>query len=76
MGDGRAEGSSERGDRGQAAISPMPDISAMHICLFESSQLEGFYVEDSLYLENCVNFLKYPVERLHIPDPLVPCLVM
>ena len=76
MGDGRAEGSSIRGDRGQAAVSLMPDISAMHICLFESSQLEGFYVEDSLYLENRVNFLKYPVERLHIPDPLVPRLVM
>ena len=76
MGDGRAEGSSIRGDRGQAAISLMPDISAMHNCLFESSQLEGFYVEDSLYLENRVNFLKYPVERLHIPDPLVPRLVM
>ena len=58
-GDGRAEGSSAVGDGGQAAISLIPDISGMHVCLFESSQLEGFYIEDSLYLENCVNSLRY-----------------
>ena len=76
MGDGRAEGSSAIGEGGQAATSLIPDVSGMHVCLSEISQLEGFYVEDSLYLENCVNSLRYPVGRLHIPDPSVSCLVM
>ena len=46
---GRAEGSPAVGDGGQAAISLMPDIDGMHVCIFESSQLEGLYVEDLLY---------------------------
>ena len=41
VGDGRAEGSSATGDGGQAAISLTPDVGEMHICIFESSQLEG-----------------------------------
>ena len=49
VGDGRAEGESAMGDGGQAAISLMPDIDGMHVCIFESSQLEGLYVEDLLY---------------------------
>ena len=49
MGDGRAERLSAIGDAGQAAISLMPDIDGMHVCIFESSQLEGLYVEDLLY---------------------------
>ena len=51
MGDGRAEGSSATGDRGQAAISLMPDIDGMHVHIFESSQLEGSYAGDLLYLK-------------------------
>ena len=57
MGDGRAEGSSAKGDGRQAAVSLMPDIdgtvptrSQMHVRIFESSQLEGSCVGDLLYL--------------------------
>ena len=46
VGDGRAEGSSAIGDGGQAAISLMPDIDGMHVCIFESSQFEGSCVKD------------------------------
>ena len=49
MGDGRAEGSSAIGDGGQAAISLTPDIDGTHVCIFESSQLEGWCVGDLLY---------------------------
>ena len=49
MGDGRAEGSSAIGDDGgQAAVSLMPDVDGTHVHIFESSQLEGSYVEDLL----------------------------
>ena len=50
MGDGRAEESSAIGDRGQAAISLMPDVDGTHVCIFESSQLECSYVGDLLYM--------------------------
>jgi len=40
VGDGRAEGSSAIGDGGQAAISLMPHIDGIHVCIFESLQLE------------------------------------
>ena len=66
MGDGRAEGSSTIGDRGQAAISLMPDVDGVHIRIFESLQLEGSYVGDLLY--GYVYPLKGnqdPVPRLH-----------
>ena len=46
MEDGRAEGSSAIGDGGQAAISLMPDVDGLHVCIFEISQLEGSYVGD------------------------------
>ena len=46
MGDGIAKGSSAIGDGGQAAVSFMHDIDGMHICIFESLQLEGSYVGD------------------------------
>ena len=49
MGDGRAEGSSAIGDRGQAAISFTPDIDGTQVCIFESSQVEGLYVGDLLF---------------------------
>ena len=49
MGNGRAEGSSATGDRGQAAISLIPDTDGTHVCIFESSQLEGLHVGDLLY---------------------------
>ena len=44
MGNGRAEGLSVIGDRGQAAISLTPDADGMHVRIFESSQLEGSFV--------------------------------
>ena len=49
MGDGRAEGSSATGDRGQAAISLTPEVDGTCVRIFESSQLEGSYVGDLLY---------------------------
>ena len=48
MGDCRAEGSSAKGDKGQAAVSLMPDVDGMHVCIFESSQLEDLYVGELL----------------------------
>ena len=36
----------------QAAISLTPDVNAMHVHIFESSQLEGSYVGDLLI---CLN---------------------
>ena len=54
MGDGRTEGLSAIGDGGQAAISLTPDIDGMHVRIFESSQLEGSYVGDLLYLNSGV----------------------
>ena len=41
MGDGRVEGSSAIGDGRQSAVSLMPDVDEIHICIFESSQFEG-----------------------------------
>ena len=35
---------------GQAAISFMPDVDEAHVCILESSQLEGLYVEDLVYM--------------------------
>ena len=65
-GDGAAEGSSARGDGGQAARSLTPDVDGsllehkLHVCIFESSKLEGSYVGGSssflLY-----SILSYPV---------------
>ena len=49
MGDGRAEGSSAMGDRGQVAASLTPDADGTHIHIFESSQLEGSYIGHLLY---------------------------
>ena len=49
VGDGRAEGLSAVGDGGQAAISLMPDVDGTHICIFESSRLEGSYIWDLLF---------------------------
>ena len=48
VGDGRVEGSPAIGDRGRAAISLMPDIGGLHVCIFESLQLEAMYVGDLL----------------------------
>ena len=59
MGDGRAEGQSAIGDRGQAAISLTPDVDGTHICIFESSQLESSCVGDLIVMESyclSVNF--------------------
>ena len=48
VGDCRAEGSSATGDKGQAAVLLMPDVDGMHVCIFESSQLEDSYVGELL----------------------------
>ena len=48
VGDGRAEGPSAVGDGGYAAVSFMPDIDEMNLCIFESLQLEGSYGGDLL----------------------------
>ena len=48
MGDGRAERSSARVDEAQATISPKPEAEGTHVGIFESSQLEGSYIEDLL----------------------------
>ena len=48
VGDGRAEGLSARGDGGQAAVSLMPDVDGMHVCISGSLQLEGLYIGDLL----------------------------
>ena len=47
MQEGRGEGSSSLGDGGRPAV--IPDIDRMHVCIFESSQLDGLYVGDLLY---------------------------
>ena len=41
MRDGRAEGSSAGGDRGQNATAVTPDFDGTHVCILESSHLEG-----------------------------------
>ena len=46
MGDGRAEGLLAKGDRGQAAISLMPDVHRRLVHIFESLQLESSYIGD------------------------------
>ena len=48
MEDGKAEGSSAIGDRGQAAVSLTADSDGKHIYIVESSQLEDSYVGDLL----------------------------
>ena len=50
MGDGRAEGKSVIRDGGQFATSLTPDIDETRVRIFESSQLEGSYVGDFLYI--------------------------
>ena len=68
MGGGRAEGSSAIGDGGQASVSFMHDIDGRHICIFESSQLEGSYVGDLLYT-HCKIFKN---RKLYTPIPSAP----
>ena len=55
MGDGGAEGSSAIGDGGQAAISFTPEVDGTGSGSFLKSeahlQLEGLYVEGSLYIK-------------------------
>ena len=46
MRDGRAEGSSAGGDRGQNATAVTPDFDGTHVCILESFQLEGLHVGD------------------------------
>ena len=49
MGDDRAERSSARGAGGQAAVSLTPDLDGKHVHIFESLQLGGWCVGDSLH---------------------------
>ena len=49
MEDDRAEESSAIEDGGQTTISLMPDVIGIHVCIFESSQLEDSYVGNLLY---------------------------
>ena len=70
MGDGRAEGLSATGDRGQAAISLTRDTEGTHIRILESSQLEGSYVGDLLTFANysqlqCMLYIRSP-ELIHL----------
>ena len=51
MRDGKAEGLSVTGNGRQAAISLTPGIDGMHSRISESSQLEGLYVGDLLYMK-------------------------
>ena len=64
MGDGTADGLSAIG--GRAVISLMPDVDGTHVRTFESSQLEGLYVGDLLYLLN--NSSSFPPPSLR-PGP-------
>ena len=48
MGDGRAEGCQQK-ETGPAAVSLTSDIDGMHVCIFESSQIEGLFVGNLLY---------------------------
>ena len=50
-GDGRAEGPSAIGDRGQAAVPPMPVVDGARVCISESSKLEVSYVGGLLCLD-------------------------
>ena len=51
MGDGRAEGLSAIEMEGKL-VSLTPDADGTYIHIFESSQLEGLYVGDLLYLSS------------------------
>ena len=57
VGDGRAEGLSRIGDRGQAAVSLTPDVDGMHVYIFGSLQLEGLYVGDFLKASYSKDFI-------------------
>ena len=59
VGDGRAEGSSAVRDGGQAAISLTPDVDVTHVRIFESSQLEGSYVGDLVYIKHSLKEKRY-----------------
>ena len=48
VGDAGTEASSAIRNRGQAAVSLMPDFDGMHIHIFESLQLEGSHIGDLL----------------------------
>ena len=80
MEDGRAEGSSTIGDGGQAAVSLTAD--GMHICTFESSQLEGMCVGDLLYFVyssfvfEVLFFLRYDITMIFHGDQRVVSLLV
>ena len=43
MGNDRPEGLSAIGNRGQAAVSLMPDVDGTHVCILQSQQFECLY---------------------------------
>ena len=50
MGGGRAEGWSAIGDGGQSQISLLAGADGTHLRIFESSQLDGVYGGELLYI--------------------------
>lgn len=66
--DGRVKGSSAIGGGGQATVSLMPDVDGMHICTFESSQLEGSYVGDLLHCSNPLPTSPIPLSPFSSPS--------
>ena len=68
MGDGKAEGSSAIGDRGQAAVSLTADSDGKHIYIFGSSQLEDSYVGDSLNTVILRDFHSGQVDNTRTPN--------
>ena len=63
--DGRTAGLSAKWDGGQAAISLTPDFSGTHIPIFESRQLEGWYVGDLVYQAWALLRVGLCVTKLH-----------
>ena len=59
MGGAIAEGLSAIGAGGQAAVSLTSDADVTHICIFESSYLEGSYVGNLLYLQITIHLQRH-----------------
>ena len=74
VGDGRAEGSSAIGHRGQAAVSLMLNADGTHVRMFESSQLEGSDVGDFLYYNPSFHFTDGSTEECFLRVPKNPDL--
>ena len=73
MGEGRAEALSATGDGGRPAMSLTPAVDGTHVRTFESSQLEGLCVGDSLYLSNDSNMTASCSRRCGSLSASIPC---